>query len=106
MALFGSRSGSDGTRSGQPHGRKSKRRWTPDPGAAQAKSWRDAAASRAEHGSPPPPTRVERPVPPRSAPPRAGFPDGRMPNADEAPTAATPMGHRPPPPRGDRKSVV
>ncbi|MEV6445812.1 MFS transporter [Amycolatopsis sp. NPDC051716] len=97
MALFGSRSGSDGTPSGQPHGRKSKRRWTPEPGAAQARSWRDAAAPRAEHGSPPPPTRVQRPVPPR-----AGFPDGRVPNAGEAPTAAAPANHRPPPPRGAR----
>ncbi|SED71104.1 Predicted arabinose efflux permease, MFS family [Amycolatopsis tolypomycina] len=124
MALFGSRS--DGTPPGQPRGRKSKRRWTPEPGAAQARSWRDAAAPRAEHGSPPPPTRVQRDAaehgspptrvqrdaaehggpPParfqRPAPPRAGFHDGRVPNADEAPTAAAPTHHRPPPARGAR----
>ncbi|MFT7866611.1 hypothetical protein ACHL6L_04805, partial [Amycolatopsis sp. A24] len=63
MALFGSRSDGSGS---QQRGRKSKRRWTPEPGAAQARSWRDAAAPRAEHGSPPPPTRVQR----QSAPPR------------------------------------
>ncbi|MFI5584249.1 MFS transporter [Amycolatopsis sp. NPDC051758] len=113
MALFGSRSDSDGTRSGQQRGRKSKRRWTPEPRATQAKPWREAVApnraeyqsppppTRAEHPSAPPPTRVERPVPPpaRPAPPR-------VPNANEAPTAAAPMGppvgHRPPPPRGAR----
>jgi MFS family permease len=102
VALFGSRSDSDGTRfgrSGQQRGRKSKRRWTPEPGAAQARPWREAGApTRAEFQSPPPPTRVERPVPP---PPRPVPP--RVPNADEAPTAAAPMGHRPPPPpRGAR----
>jgi MFS transporter len=71
VALFGSRSEPDGTRSGRPgqgRGRKSKRRWTPEPGAAQARSWRE---------SPPPdqpapkmqPTRVEYPVePPRVRP--------------------------------------
>ncbi len=114
MALFGSRSG--GTPAGQPRGRKSKRRWTPEPGAAQARDWRDAAAPRAEHGSPPPPTRVA-PPPPRAeqptrvAPPRAERPappprGGRSedagrwtPDANEAPTAAT---RRPPPPRGAR----
>ncbi|MGW3996973.1 MFS transporter [Amycolatopsis sp. NPDC004772] len=131
MALFGSRSDGSGS---QQRGRKSKRRWTPEPGAARARSWRDAAAPRAEHGSPPPPTRVQRPVehgnppptrvqqpvdhgnppptrvqrpveqgnpPPTRVPPRAGFHDGRVPNADEAPTAAAPTGHRPPP-RGAR----
>ncbi|WP_410564286.1 MFS transporter [Amycolatopsis sp. cmx-4-61] len=124
MALFGSRS--DGTPPGQPRGRKSKRRWTPEPGAAQARDWRDAAAPRAAHGSPPPPTRVApqpgRAEPPtraeRPAPPRAGRPqdagrrtpedNGRRapeeagrwtPDANEAPTAAT---RRPPPPRGAR----
>ncbi|MEV6877123.1 MFS transporter [Amycolatopsis sp. NPDC051128] len=113
MALFGSRSDSDGPpsgRSGQQRGRKSKRRWTPEPGAAQARPWREAAAptrvehqappppTRAEHPSAPPPTRVERPVPP---PPRPAPP--RVPNANEAPTAAAPLGHRPPPPpRGAR----
>ncbi|EOD63379.1 hypothetical protein H480_37195, partial [Amycolatopsis vancoresmycina DSM 44592] len=66
--------------------------------AAQARDWRDAAApppTRVEHQSAPPPTRVERPV----QPPRGGFHDGRVPNANEAPTAAT---RRPPPPRGAR----
>lgn len=109
MALFGSRSGSDGPRA--QRGRKSKRRWTPEPGAAQAKPWREAVAPPhnppAAHRSAPPPTRVERPVPPpppraeRPAP-RAGYYDDRVPNANEAPTAAVPMGHRPPPPRGAR----
>ncbi|MEU4251212.1 MFS transporter [Amycolatopsis sp. NPDC026612] len=111
MALFGSRSGSDGTQPGQPHGRKSKRRWTPEPGAAQARDWRDAAAPRAAHGSPPPPTRVahQSPPPPTrverpAPPPRAGRPDAGpwVPNANEAPTAAAPTGHRTPPPRGAR----
>ncbi|GAB3135336.1 MFS transporter [Amycolatopsis stemonae] len=106
MALFGSRSGSDGPR--PERGRKSKRRWTPEPGGTQAKPWREAVAppqghTRVEHHSPPPPTRVEhqsappprveRPVPPRQPPPR-------VPNANEAPTAAAPMGQRPP--RGAR----
>ncbi|MEV4056612.1 MFS transporter [Amycolatopsis sp. NPDC049688] len=96
MALFGSRS--DGTPPGQPRGRKSKRRWTPEPGAAQARDWRDAAGTqppptRVAHQSAPPPTRVQRPV----QPPRGGFHDGRVPNADEAPTAAAPTNHRPPP---------
>jgi MFS family permease len=122
VALFGSRSDSDGTRfgrSGQQRGRKSKRRWTPEPGAAQARSWQEAAPTRADR---PAPTRVERPVPPpprpepprpepprheppraqppRHEPPRAGF----VPDANEAPTAAAPTGHRPPPqpPRGAR----
>ncbi|OXM65060.1 MFS transporter [Amycolatopsis vastitatis] len=100
MALFGSRS--DGTPPGQPRGRKSKRRWTPEPGATQAKPWREAAAppraehTRVEHHSAPPPTRVERPVP------RGGYREEAGPNANEAPTAATPRGHRPPPPRGAR----
>lgn len=87
MALFGSRSDGSGS---QPRGRKSKRRWTPEPGAGQAKPWREAVApqpTRVEHRSAPPPTRVERPVQ------RGGYYD-----ANEAPTAAAPTGHRPPPP--------
>jgi MFS family permease len=116
VALFGSRSDSDGTRfgrSGQQRGRKSKRRWTPEPGAAQARSWQEAAPTRVDR---PAPTRVERPVPappprqeqprpepprhepPRHEPPRAGF----VPDANEAPTAAAPTRHQPPPPRGAR----
>ncbi|MEA5358965.1 MFS transporter [Amycolatopsis sp., V23-08] len=105
MALFGSRSDSDGSRGrpGQQRGRKSKRRWTPEPGAAQARSWQEAAPTRVDR---PAPTRVERPVPPppprqeppRREPPRAGF----VPDANEAPTAAAPTRHQPPPPRGAR----
>ncbi|WP_372670302.1 MFS transporter [Amycolatopsis kentuckyensis] len=103
MALFGSRSDGSGS---QPRGRKSKRRWTPEPGAGQAKPWREAVApqpTRVEHRSAPPPTRVERPAPSRGeyydGPPRAAYYD-----ANEAPTAAAPTGHRPPPPppRGAR----
>ncbi|MFI5608435.1 MFS transporter [Amycolatopsis sp. NPDC051903] len=126
MALFGSRSEPDGTfssRSGKGRGRKSKRKWTPEPGAAQARSWRDAP--------PPPPTRVDqqsRPAPPeyadqqtRRVPPEYAAADqprarpqhvppagrGRSPfydepTADEAPTGAGPRGHRPPPNRGAR----
>ncbi|WP_318306122.1 MFS transporter [Amycolatopsis solani] len=125
MALFGSRSDGSGS---QPRGRKSKRRWTPEPGAADARSWREAARNpqptrveppvgraertRVEHPGPPPaehtrvehrsaapPTRAERPAPP--PPPRGGY--YGSPDANEAPTAAAPMGHRPPPPpRGAR----
>ena len=87
MALFGSRSDGSGS---QPRGRKPKRRWTPEPGAAQAKPWREAAAptraepTRVEHRSAPPPTRVERPVPP--PPPRGGYYGDPAPH--EAPTTA------------------
>ncbi|RSD19267.1 MFS transporter [Amycolatopsis eburnea] len=111
MALFGSRSDGSGS---QPRGRKSKRRWTPEPGGAEARSWREAARdpqpTRVEHPGPPPaertrvehrsaaPPRVERPAPP--PPPRGGY--YGPPDANEAPTAAAPMGHRPPPPRGAR----
>ncbi|WP_326957305.1 MFS transporter [Amycolatopsis sp. NBC_01286] len=148
MALFGSRSGSDGARTGRSgqRGRKSKRRWTPEPGAAQARSWREAAPTRVDRPAAPPanptrvdraaappanPTRVDRPAappanparvdppyaerpqpprqePPRQAPPRREPPGGyydqapRVPDANEAPTAAAPTGHRPPPPRGAR----
>jgi MFS family permease len=112
VALFGSRSDSDGTRFGRPgqqRGRKSKRRWTPEPGAAQARSWQEAAPTRVDRPAPtrverpnPPPPRQEppRPEPPRHEPPRAGF----VPDANEAPTAAAPTGYRPPPPppRGAR----
>ncbi|QRP46780.1 MFS transporter [Amycolatopsis sp. FDAARGOS 1241] len=127
MALFGSRSEPDRTfsaRSGKGRGRKSKRKWTPEPGAAQARSWRDAP--------PPPPTRVDqqqRPAPPEYADqqtrrvppehvaadqprarPQHAPPAGRgrspfydqPPTADEAPTGAVPRGHRPPPNRGAR----
>ncbi|MBE1500586.1 MFS family permease [Amycolatopsis lexingtonensis] len=115
MALFGSRSDGSGSRS---RGRKSKRRWTPEPGAAEARNWREAARNpqptrverpgpppagpaehtRVEHRSAPPPTRAERPAPP--PPPRGAY--YGAPDANEAPTAAAPMGHRPPPPRGAR----
>jgi hypothetical protein len=107
VALFGSRSGSDAPRSGrsgQQRGRKSKRRWTPEPGAAQARPWREAAApTRADHASPPP-TRVERPVPP---PDHAGPPPTRgerpvPPRAEAAPPRAErpgPPPSRPEPPR-------
>ncbi|RSM81757.1 MFS transporter [Amycolatopsis sp. WAC 01375] len=99
MGIFGSNSGPDGTpsgRSGKERGRKSKRKWTPEPGAAQARNW-----------SAPPPTRVDQqPVPP--APPRAARPQPQHhpqyqphpagPTADEARTSAIPMGHHQPPP--------
>ncbi|MFD9961998.1 MFS transporter [Amycolatopsis sp. NPDC058986] len=109
MGIFGSRSGSDGGssgRSGAGRGRKSKRKWTPEPGAAaQARPWREA----------PQPTRVEQPAQPVPAeqprsrfyddvpppPPPAYRPPG--PTADDAPTGAVPLGyHQPPPPRGAR----
>ena len=99
MALFGSRSDPDGTRSGQDRARKSKRRWTPEPGAGQARSWREAAAqpTRVERPAAQP-TRVERPAPP--PPPQAPRPV--PPSPAEAPTNAVPRGHRTPPPRGAR----
>ncbi|MEV4598665.1 MFS transporter [Amycolatopsis sp. NPDC049253] len=141
MALFGSHSEPDGTfsgRSGKGRGRKSKRKWTPEPSAAQARSWRDSPQpTRVDPAAHPvePPTRrapAEPPaqhVPPRARPeryeeryeprarpehipaesreprgrPRSPFYDElRTPTADEAPTGAVPLGHRPPPPRGAR----
>ncbi|MEV6910605.1 MFS transporter [Amycolatopsis sp. NPDC051071] len=106
MGIFGSNSGPDGTRNGRPgkeRGRKSKRKWTPEPGSAQARTW-----------SAPPPTRVDQqPVPPRAARPQPEYhpqtpphhqheyqPHPAGPTADEARTGAIPMGHhQPPPPR-------
>ncbi|GAB3393808.1 MFS transporter [Amycolatopsis echigonensis] len=141
MALFSSRSGSDsplGGQSGKGRGRK-KRRWTPEPGAAQARPWREAPPTRVDHAADqrlrqnppeyapePPMARPEhipaepprgRPAeprtehvdprrePPRAHPGRSPFYDDVPPfppNAEEAPTGAAPMGHRPPPPRGAR----
>ncbi|GAA4537185.1 MFS transporter [Amycolatopsis samaneae] len=116
MGIFGSRSGPDGGssgRSGAGRGRKSKRKWTPEPGAAtQARPWRDA----------PQPTRVEHPVPPAQPvpaeqsrsrfyddvppPPSPAYrppPPAPTPTADDAPTGAVPLGyHQPPPSRGAR----
>ncbi|QYN23363.1 MFS transporter [Amycolatopsis sp. DSM 110486] len=142
MALFGSHSEPDGTfsgRSGKGRGRKSKRKWTPEPSAAQARSWRDSPqptrVDPAAHPVEPPtrgvaaepPTRRVPADPPRARPerheeryeprarperlppegrePRARSPfydEPRTPTADEAPTGAVPLGHRPPPPRGAR----
>ncbi|MGW4483226.1 MFS transporter [Amycolatopsis sp. NPDC004368] len=129
MALFGSQSEPDGTfsgRSGKGRGRKSKRKWTPEPSAAQARSWRDSppratrvdpAAHPAEpptrHVAPEPATRREPPQPPRARPeryeprPEPAANHGRSPfydtpTPDEAPTGAVPLGHRAPPPRGAR----
>ncbi len=94
MGIFGSDSGPDGTRTGRPgkeRRRKSKRKWTPEPGAPQARSW-----------SAPPPTRVDQqpvpPAPPRPQPHPQYQPRPGGPTADEARTGAIPMGHRQPPP--------
>ncbi|WP_328604660.1 MFS transporter [Amycolatopsis sp. NBC_00345] len=97
MALFGSRSEPDGTRSGRPgkgRGRGSKRRWTPEPGAAQARSWRESPppdqpapkmqATRVEYPVEPPRVRPE-PVPrTEHLPPDAPRP---RPSAGDAPRA-------------------
>ncbi|GAA3555078.1 MFS transporter [Amycolatopsis ultiminotia] len=102
MALFGSRSGSGGPlggQSGKGRGRKSKRRWTPEPSAAQSRSWRE----------PPRPTRVDQAVDSRTRqaqpeyePPRAqpehvpAQPEAPRPQAEYAPRAE---GFAPEPPR-------
>jgi MFS family permease len=86
----------DGAGNGRA-GRKRKRKWTPEPGAAQARPWQPVAREQ-PHRQPPPP-------PPRSvfyddAPPRP-YPPPPVPTADEAPTGAIPIG-KPLPPRGAR----
>ncbi|MFB9927121.1 MFS transporter [Amycolatopsis halotolerans] len=98
MALFSSRSGSDsplGGQSGKGRGKK-KRRWTPEPGAAQARSWRDTPPTRVDqsvdqrvrqappqYAPEPPRARPERipPEPPRGRPaePRTEHVDQRPP---------------------------
>ncbi len=85
MGIFGSQSGPDGTRfgrSGKDRGRKSKRKWTPEPGAAQARNW-----------SAPPPTRVEQPPVPPAPPPAQPVYQARP--APQTP----PRGARPYPPQ-------
>jgi len=144
VALFGSRSGSGsslGGQSGNGRGRK-KRRWTPEPGATPARSWRETPPTRVEPAAdqrqpaePPrarpqripaePPRRAAEPPrypaePPRDYPPRNDYPpargyepprgypgrpeprssfydDGYPQTADDAPTGAVPVNHRPPP---------
>ncbi|MDT8911159.1 MFS transporter [Amycolatopsis sp. PS_44_ISF1] len=88
MALFGSRSDPDGPSSGRPgqgRGRKSKRRWTPEPGSTPARSWREAPPPAAN----PQPTRVEHPVePPRARPgPHTAEPPRAQPYPAESPPA-------------------
>ncbi|WP_370944934.1 MFS transporter [Amycolatopsis sp. cg5] len=83
MTRFGSQHPpADGAGSGRA-GRKRKRKWTPEPGAPQAKPWQQAAAQPA----PPPP--------PAPAPPRSRFYDDAprqyQPTADDAPTGAVPV---------------
>jgi MFS family permease len=106
VAPFGSHSdepgGSRFGRTGKTRaGKKSKRKWTPEPGAAQAKPWgeqptrfeQSAPRSRFydEQATPPPPP----PTPPRATPQQ------HWPTADDAPTGAVPMGYAQPP-RGAR----
>ncbi|GAA1992048.1 MFS transporter [Amycolatopsis minnesotensis] len=104
MARFGTPAGPDGPRSGRSGksraGRKSKRKWTPEPGAS-GPSWRVPAE---------PPSRFYDDAPPPPAPPRRAAPQQRpypnpVPTADEAPTGAIPLGgplQTPQPPRGAR----
>ncbi|WP_326566535.1 MFS transporter [Amycolatopsis rhabdoformis] len=98
MALFGSHSEPDGTfsgRSGKGRGRKSKRKWTPEPSAAQARSWRD---------SPPHATRIDPavhpPEPPTRHVPRDRAEDRTRHVAPEAP--ARPAAEPPPRARPER----
>ncbi|HWD02340.1 MAG TPA: MFS transporter [Amycolatopsis sp.] len=105
MALFGSHSGPDSSsgRSGKGRGRKSKRRWTPEPGSTQARSWRDAVADSPQ----PQPTRVDPaagrqapPEPPRQPPPQYAAPrpaaDHRQAAPEYVPADRARSNHEPP----------
>jgi hypothetical protein len=94
VTRFGSSSQpADGADKGHA-GRKRKRKWTPEPGAAQARPWQPVAKERSQ-----------RQPPPRSVfyddEPARPYPPPPIPTADEAPTGAIPIGN-PLPPRGAR----
>ena len=103
MTRFGSSPPpADGAGKGRA-GRKRKRKWTPEPGAAQARPWQPVAREQPRRQQPPPPPPP--PPPPRSVfyddePPHAYSPPP-IPTADEAPTGAIPLG-KSLPPRGAR----
>ncbi|HEV7978686.1 MFS transporter [Amycolatopsis sp.] len=106
MNRFGTTSEpADGAGKGRA-GRKRRRRWTPEPGAAQARPWQPIAKEKQQprYEPPPPPPPPPRSVfyddPPPPPPPRYNPPP--VPTADEAPTGAIPMGQPLPPHRGAR----
>ncbi|WP_158881877.1 MFS transporter [Amycolatopsis anabasis] len=98
MTRSGSQPGPGGSKFGRwgkgRAGRKSKRKWTPEPGSGKAPSWRPPPE--------PPRSYFYDDVPPR--PPTRKMPpvDRPTPTADDAPTGAVPMGRSGYPPRGAR----
>ncbi|MEC3978591.1 MFS transporter [Amycolatopsis sp. H20-H5] len=117
MARFGSRSEPGSSRFGRSGKdaapRKSKRKWTPEPGAGQATPWRAASADHTRVEQPPveqPPRtrfydeapRAYPPPVPQGAAPNQPASNHSVPTADEAPTGAIPMGYPSPPPYSPR----
>ncbi|MCU1684448.1 MAG: hypothetical protein JWQ81_5187 [Amycolatopsis sp.] len=118
MAPFGSQSEPGGSRFGRTGktraGRKSKRKWTPEPGASQAKPWSEQSTRFEQSAPPQTPPRTAKPAQPLNSfyddlpaeptprPRPTPTPPRGTPTADDAPTGAVPLGYAAAPHRGAR----